>query len=153
MEYLRQVAREKGQQRLYADADHIIPKSVWAALMPRDLIHPPALCNLLSNLCWRDSDFNRDEQSDLFWIKVLKSEFLGIKELEEAKKHRLSKNLQKGVIELWSPDWERWSLGWVERFLCVKHDESMPFPGVPIDPFEFNEMESDRNLATWMFGD
>ncbi len=153
MEYLRRVAREKGEQRLHADADHIIPKSVWPVLMPRDLIQPPELCNLICNLCWRDSDFNRDEESDLFWIKVIKSEFLGIKDLDVATKRKLAHNLHKGVIKLWSQDWENWASGWVTNFLRVKHDESIPFPGVPIDPFEFHDMVSDRKLETWMWGD
>jgi hypothetical protein len=67
--------REAGKERYNADADHIIPKSVWNILMPAELRglpgqEFPAFSGTLSNLFWRDRQFNR--RDDNLAIRVIK---------------------------------------------------------------------------------
>src|SRR5215472_270852 len=64
--YVKVLDRRTGDPRFSADADHIIPKSVWNILMPATLRGQPGdkfpcYSGVLSNLFWRDKKFNRND--------------------------------------------------------------------------------------------
>lgn len=122
------VDRERGQERFHADADHIIPKSLWNILMPSELINfnrvtkePndeqfPIFSGVVSNLFWRTRDWNRKEDNQ------------SIRECEkEARKAR-------GKLPQTEKD------RWIAMLLLTKSDEGVFCIGVPTDPHELDKL-------------
>lgn len=117
--------RQKGEQRLTADADHIVPKSVWPLLMPASLQGRmfgkfPEYSGVLSNLFWRHSDFNREDDDPLITQVMV-----------EARRYR------RGTKE-----WAAWAANRIECFLHTKHDEPTPVSGIPTDPAYLDAYEA-----------
>jgi hypothetical protein len=119
----------KGQVRVLADADHIIPTSLWNILIP--LVWnlsgtPPTTPDILSNLFWRTVSFNRGSETrgealDQPWIRQIKNEA----------KSKTSR---------------QWAQRHVEMFLRTKHDEGVNVD-VPVDPGRINEMSRGCDLG------
>jgi len=119
----------KGQVRVLADADHIIPTSLWNILIP--LVWnlsgtPPTTPDILSNLFWRTVSFNRGAETrgealDQPWIRQIKNEA----------KSKTSR---------------QWAQRHVEMFLRTKHDEGVNVD-VPVDPGRINEMNRGCDLG------
>lgn len=103
LNYLTVVDTTTGRPRVAADADHIIPRSVWNILMLGLLDRTrPASANVLSNLFWRDPQWNRG--NDYSAIQTVWS---------EAKSGALA-----------GPDGIRWRKMWIEIFLRTKRERS-----------------------------
>ena len=101
LEYLKRESRKPGQQRLFADCDHIIPREVWALLMPHPL-DKEEYVNVVSNLQFRDIYSNRSfDQKDIKTIQEAHAKGA----LSEAEKRR-----------------------WVTQILRVKKVEGSPQP-------------------------
>jgi hypothetical protein len=99
--YLEVQDRKPGEQRFYADADHIIPRSVWPVLMPVQLlIAKPWYYNVLTNLFWRVSSFNKS--IDQFAIIQIQHEATRVRR--------------------YSPEWRRWTREWINCFLATKRE-------------------------------
>ena len=130
MDYLRIVDRQSGHRRFSADADHIIPQSVWGILMFGFL--EPGKCgtsfNVLSNLFWRDPEFNRKE--DALAIRLVKS---------EAPSVRLSS--RKGFA---------WRKKWIEIFIGTKRPEGKAFPGYSVDPAILDRLPAADEQSNFM---
>jgi hypothetical protein len=126
---LRHGRTNKGQVRVLADADHIIPTSLWNILIP--LVWnlsgtPPPTPDILSNLFWRTVSFNRGSETrgealDQPWIRQIKNEA----------KSKTSR---------------QWAQRHVEMFLRTKHDEGVTVD-VPVDPGRINEMSRGCDLG------
>jgi hypothetical protein len=130
MTYLRVPDRNAGEQRHSADADHIIPRSVWSTLMFGFVtpLNNGNSYNVLSNLFWRAPDWNR--QIDRQSIDIIRT---------EARSMRL--NTAAG---------QEWRRKWIEIFLRTKHDEGLLFAGEVVDPFQFDRMESAGKHSNWL---
>jgi hypothetical protein len=130
MHYIRVLDRDTGKPRFYADADHIIPKSVWGILMFGLLARgrSGASFNVLSNLFWRERDWNRKD--DHFAIQTIFS---------EVKKVQLTS--RAGVA---------WRVKWIEIFLRTKRDEGLLFAGDLIDPLALDEMRAAERHSNWL---
>lgn len=130
LEYVRVIDRESGQPRFSADADHIIPKSVWGTLMFGFL--EPGRCgtsfNVLSNLFWRDRQWNRKE--------------------DDAAIHMI-KN-QARSVRLGSPEGIKWRKKWIGIFLRTKHDEGVLCTAEPIDPFQLDQLTATGGHSNWL---
>jgi hypothetical protein len=130
IEYIRVVDRSTGQPRFSADADHIIPKSVWGILMFGFI--EPGKCgtsfNVLSNLFWRDRQWNQRDDGSA--IRVI---------LSEAKSIRLAS--RAGIA---------WREKWIEIFLRTKRDEGLLFAGDLVDPFMLDELQAPEEHSNWM---
>ena len=119
----------KGQVRVLADADHIIPRSVWNLLIPVLWNQPgaaPQTPDILSNLFWRAVPFNRGAES--------RGEALDMNSI------RIIKNEAKGKTT------KAWAQKQVEIFLRTKHDEGVNVD-IPVDPRRVDEMGSGHDLA------
>jgi hypothetical protein len=113
-----------------ADADHIIPQSVWPILMfgfPNPGA-PGTAVNALSNLFWRDISWNRGLDQPL--IEHVTNEAGGIQLASAA-----------GIV---------WRERWIEIFLRTKHDEGLLFPGELLDPFSFDDMLGTERESNWL---
>jgi hypothetical protein len=130
LDYIRVLDRERGDQRFYADADHIIPQSVWNILMFGFI--DPGRCgtavNVLSNLFWRDLRWNRGSDQPL--IDAV---------LAEAKSVRLG--TRPGVA---------WRVRQIEMFLRTKREEGLPFPGDLVDPRALDELRGPERHSNWL---
>jgi hypothetical protein len=120
---------QRGEVRVIADADHIVPRSLWNLLVPRAWTlggAAPATPDILSNLFWRSVPFNRGsvlrgEALDQPWIDIVKRE----------SKTKASSD---------------WALRWMERFLRTKHDEGVNID-VPVDPARVNDMRAGVDVS------
>jgi hypothetical protein len=119
----------RGEVRVLADADHIIPRSVWAILIPLVWNHPgppPPTPDILSNLFWRTVSCNRGAPSrgealDHEWIARIKVE---AKALSSAP----------------------WALQLIQMFLRTKHDEGVNID-TPLDPRRVDTMMSGPDVS------
>jgi hypothetical protein len=120
----------RGEVRVIADADHIIPKSVWRILMPLGWTlpggGPPNTPNILSNLFWRAVPFNRGsvergEALDQPWINWIKAEPAANRTAQWARNH-------------------------IEMFLRTKHDEGVNID-VPMAPGRVDQMQAGADLS------
>lgn len=126
---LGQAKTRKGQVKVVAEADHIIPDSVWKILIPLAWSLPqkaPATPNILSNLFWRAVLFNRGAkaeggQLDQPWIDIVKKE-----SASQASKP--------------------WAQHHIERFLRTKHDEGVNID-VPVSPHRIAAMQSGGDFS------
>jgi hypothetical protein len=135
LDYLRVLDRQSGKPRYSAEADHIIPRSVWPILM-FGLIEPGrsgTSFNVLSNLFWRDPDCNRGY--DRFAIDAIKGE------------------LAKRPVKLNSSEGVKWREKWIEIFLTTKHDEGVMFPGELMEPHKFDEFAAADEQSNWLSRD
>lgn len=130
MQYIMVLDRATGQARFSADADHIIPRSVWDVLMFGFAEYGKCgvSFNVLSNLFWRDRQWNQKEDHSL--IRNI---------LSEAKS-----------VQLGSKDGLAWRAKWIEIFLNTKRDEGLLFAGELVNPFAFDEMESANEHSNWL---
>lgn len=120
----------RGEVRVIADADHIIPRSVWNTLIPLvwNLPFPaPTTPHILSNLFWRTVTCNRGAPSrgealDLPYIMRIRDE----------------------QALLASPQWAR---NHMLMFLRTKHDEGVNID-TPIHPNRVDQMMSGGDIAT-----
>jgi len=131
LSYLARVGRGYGETRYYADADHIVPKSIWHLLMPRELCGPDrpsgAYKHSLSNLIWRGQVENRrdDEQA----IDMV---------FDEAHTRR-------------SPSEKRiWANEWIRRFLVTKRDEALACPADLVDLSSLEDMSANGDGTNWL---
>jgi hypothetical protein len=121
----------RGEVRVLADADHIIPRSLWAILIPPAWNlpgTPPATPNILSNLFWRTVTCNRGAPSrgealDHAWINHIKAE------------------AQAGV----NPT-AHWANRYIQMFLQTKHDEGVNID-IPLDPGRVDQMQGGGDLS------
>jgi hypothetical protein len=131
---LRDLGRRRkrpGDVSLLADADHIVPKSVWPILIPLAWNlpgAPPDTPHLLSNLFWRTVTLNRGAPSrgeavDLQWIGHIKREAAA-----------------KKVTPLWARQY-------IEFFLRTKHDEGVNID-VPMNPHRVNDMVAGPDVSS-----
>jgi hypothetical protein len=130
--YIRVLDRESGKPRYSAEADHIIPRSVWGILM-FGLAEPGSSgtsFNVLSNLFWRDPNCNRGY--DQFAIEAIKGE------------------LVKKSIQLNSLEGVKWREKWIEVFLTTKHDEGLMFPGELMEPHKFDVFAAADGQSNWL---
>jgi hypothetical protein len=133
--YLCVLDRQSGKPRYSAEADHIVPRSVWTILM-FGLVEPGSngsSFNVLSNLFWRDPDCNR--RYDHFAIEAIKGELA---------KRSLKLNSSEGVT---------WREKWIEIFLTTKHDEGVMFPGELMEPHKFDEFAAADEQSNWLSRD
>jgi hypothetical protein len=130
LEFLRVNDRRPGKRRLYADADHIIPQSVWPVLMPSEL-QGKEYVHAVANLFWRAVVEN--QSLDNRFIQQIRSE--------------------QGRVAGQAPSQRQaWAKRWIETFLRTKHDEALVFPGDHIDPSRFHSMEGGPRGTNWMGG-
>jgi len=120
----------QGLERVIADADHIVPKSLWDTVMPLvwNLGGELPNVNSLSNLFWRTVSNNRgsERRGDAFDQSYI-TEFK-----RQAKQYPAH-----------TPEAVHWALSVVEFFLRTKHDE-----GVNIDlPMQPNRIDELREAA------
>jgi hypothetical protein len=128
---IRRLDRTTGQPRYLAQADHIIPQSVWHLLMT-EVVEPgkgARACDVISNLFWREPDWNEKEDNQS--IQIIKS---------EAAAPSFKPNSSAGK------DWRR---KWIEIFLKTKHDEGFS-PTEPHDPRTFDRMRAADEQSNWL---
>jgi hypothetical protein len=119
----------RGEVRVVADADHIVPRSVWPILIP--LVWnlpgpPPTTPDILSNLFWRTVSCNRGAPSrgealDHDWITHIKAE---------------ARTLASAP----------WALRNIQMFLRTKHDEGVNID-TPLDPRRVDDMMSGPDVS------
>ena len=132
LRFVKVLDRETGTPRFNADADHIIPKSVWNLLMPDELRGLPgekfpAYSGVLSNLFWRDIHFNRKD--DNFAIRLVK----------QSSASRMSKS-----------QFQEWKKKWIAIFIATKHDEGVLCTADKTDPHRLDELISPSEGTNWM---
>jgi hypothetical protein len=125
--YVKVLDRRTGNARYSADADHIIPKSVWNILMPGNLRGAPdekfpAYSGVLTNLFWRDKGFNRKDDN------------LAIKLIKEANQAGSSLDRDK----------------WISIFLRTKRDEGVLCTADVTDPRKLDELIGPSSKTNWM---
>lgn len=131
MPFIRVVGRASGKPRYYAQADHIIPRSVWNVLMFGELRtrEPSSAVNVLSNLFWRGEHENR--AFDQRQILLLRNEARGVR--------------------LATTDGLAWRRRWIEIFLNLKREEGLPFPGDFVDPTELDALQAPSpDHSSWL---
>jgi hypothetical protein len=130
LQYIRVLDRATGKPRFYADADHIVPRSVWGILMfgTLDRGRSGASYNVLSNLFWRDRKWNQEE--DLVFIQSIRQEARGVR--------------------LASRDGLAWREKWIEIFLRTKRDEGLLFAGDLIDPLALDALHAPEEHSNWL---
>ena len=120
----------RGEVRVIADADHIVPRSLWKILIPPVWNlpgAPPLTPDILSNLFWRTVPFNRGAESrgealDQSWIRHIKAE----------SKTKASK---------------QWAQQYLLMFLRTKHDEGVNID-VPLAPGRVDQMSGGGDLSS-----
>jgi hypothetical protein len=131
LSYLARIGRGYGETRYYADADHIVPQSVWHLLMPRELCGPDrprgAYRHSLSNLIWRGQVENRrDDEQAICMV------------FDEAHVRR-------------SPSERRtWANEWIRRFLMTKRDEALACPADLVDISSLEDMSANGDGTNWL---
>jgi hypothetical protein len=135
LEYLRVIDRRSGQPRYYAQADHIIPRSVWPLLMPRELRGPGApdgnWVHSLSNLFWRGPQENRSH--DQASIRMIQDEAPEV--------------ARRGPMQ-----YREWADRWIEIFLLTKRDEALVFSGDLVNLSVLSKMPARGGGTNWMGG-
>lgn len=130
LQYIRVLDRESGQRRYAADADHIIPRSVWNTLMFG--FAEPGKCglaaNVLSNLFWREPPWNRREDHP-FIHDIL---------------------AEAATVRLESRAGLAWRTKWIEIFLRTKRDEGLLFAGDLLDPRALDELPAPEQHSNWL---
>jgi hypothetical protein len=122
--------RSTGQPRYFAEADHIIPQTVWSVLLP-EIVEPcngARACDVISNLFWRDPYFNKSNDQQA--IDLIRSD-------------ASSSNASSRA----GGDWRR---NWIEILLRTKHDEGVLFPGEVLDPRMFDQMQAADEQSNWL---
>lgn len=129
--HLGHARTQRGEVRILADADHIIPRSLWQILIP--LVwnlpgDPPPTPDILSNLFWRTVKCNRGaptrgEALDHAWIYYIQ---------REARKCAPTPLLARTYIEM---------------FLRSKYDEGLNID-VPHDPGKLDEMDGGCDVSS-----
>jgi len=115
--------------RVIADADHIVPRSVWSLLIPLAWNlpgPPPPSPDVLSNLFWRTVTCNRGSEK--------RGEALDQADIRQIQLEAKTKT---------SPDWARFH---ISRFLRHKHDEGVNID-LPLDPHRIDRMTAGGDLA------
>ena len=130
--YVKVFDRETGADRYSADTDHIIPRKVWNILMPEDLRGMPdkdfpGYSGVISNLFWRDKQFNRKD--DNLAIKLVKEGRALNRSKEEASK---------------------WRATWIALFIRTKHDEGVLCTAEPHDPGQLDQLVGPSHHSNWM---
>jgi hypothetical protein len=130
--FVKVLDRETGTPRFNADADHIVPKSVWNLLMPDELIGLPGekfpgYSGVISNLFWRDIQFNRKDDN------------LAIRLVKESSSTRMSKKELAG-----------WKKKWISIFIATKHDEGVLCTADKTDPHKLDELVGPSRGTNWM---
>jgi hypothetical protein len=130
LNYLRVWDRAAGQARFSADADHIVPRSVWGILMFGFLDRGRAgtSFNVLSNLFWRDRMWN--QANDQLAISIIKSEAT--------------------TVELHSRAGLEWRRKWIEIFLRTKHDEGFQLDADFVDPIALDDLTGPDGGSNWL---
>jgi len=130
--FVKVLDRVSGADRYSADADHIIPKAVWNYLMPDELRGQPgeeypAYSGVISNLFWRDKQFNRKDDN------------LAIKLIQEARSTSMTK-----------AERTKWRVKWMSIFLFTKHDEGVLCTAEPTDPHQLDELIGPAKGTNWL---
>jgi hypothetical protein len=135
LDFLRVVDRGPGAARYHAQADHIIPQSVWPILMPRELRGPNGpdgnFMHCLSNLFWRGPVENQALDQDA--IKHIQREETAMLRQPPAKR-------------------QEWMNRWIEIFLFTKRDEALVFPGDLVDLSSLDHLPARGSGTNWMGG-
>jgi hypothetical protein len=136
LDYLRRHDAKPGEPTYWAEADHIIPRSVWPLIMPRELRgeenREAHFMHTRSNLWWRGPHENH--ALDQRFINVIKQEAIVYARRPPNIRHE-------------------WEASRIEMFLRTKHDEALVFPGDLIEPYRFKALEAYNVRSNWMFGD
>jgi hypothetical protein len=122
------VGSRKGT-RVIADADHIVPRSLWATLIPLawNLAGPPpASPDVLSNLFWRTVTYNRGSEK--------RGEALDQPDIRRIQFESKTKA---------SAEWARFH---ILAFLRHKHDEGVNVD-MPVEPHRIDQMTAGGDLA------
>ena len=130
--YVKVFDRETGADRYSADTDHIIPRKVWNILMPEDLRGMPdedfpGYSGVISNLFWRDKQFNRIDDT------------LAIKPVKEARALNRSKE-----------EASKWRATWIALFITTKHNEGVLCTAEPHDPAQMDQLIGPSHHSNWM---
>lgn len=129
VEGLSEPIRGRRQIRVIADADHIIPRSLWPILMPLGWNlpgAPPPTPDVLSNLFWRTVTCNR-----------------GSEQRGEALDQRDIRRILAASQPERTPQWARQQ---ILAFLRHKHDEGVNID-MPLDPARIDQMTSGADIA------
>jgi hypothetical protein len=130
--HVKVLDRQTGTPRFSADADHIIPKSVWDLLMPGPLSLSsggpfPVYSGVLSNLFWRDKQFNRRDDN------------LAIRLVKEANSATMNADQKQS-----------WREKWITIFLLTKQDEGVLCTADVCDPRKLDELIGPTKHSNWM---
>ena len=135
LEFLRVVDRRSGKARYHAQADHIIPQSVWTLLMPSELCGPGRadgpFMHALSNLFWRGASENQSLDHEA--IRHIGLEATAVSRQAPSKR-------------------QAWASKWIEIFLLTKRDEALAFPGDLVNLSSLDKLPARGPGTNWMGG-